>query len=44
MAISFLRGTPGFEKCTIGDWSLFAGFILIMGFFVIVGVKLVAHE
>jgi hypothetical protein len=42
MGISFLRGTPGFEKCSPGDWSLFAAFIMVV--FVFVGVRLVAHE
>ena len=44
MGISFLRGTPGFEKCSPGDWSLFAAFIIVMTIFVFVGTKLVAHE
>lgn len=44
MGISFLRGTPGFEKCSPGDWSLFAAFIIVMTVFVFVGTKLVAHE
>jgi len=44
MAISFLRGTPGFEKCSPGDWTLFAAFISVMACFVVVGTRLVAHE
>lgn len=42
--ISFLRGSPGFEKCSPGDWTLFVVFIVLMLFFVVVGSKLVASE
>ena len=44
IVVSFLRGTKGFEKCTIGDWGLFFIFIVIMLMFVGVGTRLVAYE
>ena len=44
IVISFLRGSPGFEKCSAGDWILMVVFIVLMICFVVVGVKLVFSE
>jgi len=44
LAISFLRGSKGFEKCSTGDWAVNGIFLVLMVIFVIIAVKLVFHE